>query len=325
MVAPDVTLGPSIYTPWPAPSRRDPSQRARQVLRNPLAAYKERVKGRPDSEHSQALLRIAIVCSLLIYTAWVAGHDPAGGDRLWAVNLFSAVFSILVFAAILRNPGASPPRRLIGALHDNLAVTIWLFLAGPLGALYLIGALLRRLQRVQEQLQRIASYDVLTGLPNRWLFMDKLSHALQRRHRGHLACLYLDLDGFKSVNDRLGHGVGDHLLKIVAEKVSGCVRRSDLPARLGGDEFAVVLDGLASPDDARAVATRLLETIDGITKVADHPETISTSVGVAFLPSGELSEPLVAEALLRAADEAMYRAKQAGKGQYRLIDVRAGG
>ena len=353
------------------------------MVRKLLAGYNERVRGRPDSEHSQAILRIGIVGVLLVYTSWVAGHDPGGAAGLWATNLVSALFSVVLVARILQNPGASPRRRVIGAVHDNLAITVWLHQAGPMGALYLfvypfvtvgngfrfgvqylawsgvlgaagigvlvvsapawhthqligtgvflshvlvtvyIGVLLTRMRRMQDQLQKMASYDILTGLPNRRLFMDQVSRLLTSRHRENMACLYLDLDGFKLVNDRHGHEVGDQLLTLVAQKVTGCVRPSDMPARLGGDEFAVVLDRLTSPHDARTVATRIIETLESVVEVGGHAVVVSTSIGIAYLRAGETSLPPAAEALVKAADEAMYRAKKAGKGQYKLVDVHA--
>src|SRR6185295_2085244 len=100
----------------------------------------------------------------------------------------------------------------IGVLLSHILVTVY------------TGALLRRLQKMQHQLQRMATYDTLTGLPNRWFFTEKVEHLLAARHRGSIACLYLDLDGFKLVNDRCGHEVGDRLLKRVADRISDSVR-----------------------------------------------------------------------------------------------------
>jgi diguanylate cyclase (GGDEF)-like protein len=349
-----------------------------------FAAYRERVRGRPDSEHSQALLRVGIVGLLLIYTSWVVRQDPSGGARLWAINIFSAGFSVVLLACILRHPAASPLRRGIGAVHDNSAVTVWLFHAGPLGALYLfvylfvtvgngfrfgvkylawsgflgavgigalvvaapawqsyqmigigvflshvlvtvyVGVLLRRLQQVQNQLQELATCDGLTGLPNRRLFMDRLAHVLLGRGCRNVACLYLDLDGFKTVNDGYGHDVGDQLLKAVADRIRGCIRLSDVPARLGGDEFAVLLDELTGPDDARQVAERIINAIKGVTDVDGRVVTVGASVGIAYLAGGGVKAAPVAAALVRSADDAMYRAKNSGKGQYRFVDAAPG-
>jgi len=102
-----------------------------------LASYRERVRHRPDSEHSQALLRLLIVAVGLVYAAWIRAHDPDGGGGLWITNVASAIFLTMLFVRILASQKASPARRIVGALHDNVAVTIWLYMAGPLGALYI--------------------------------------------------------------------------------------------------------------------------------------------------------------------------------------------
>src|SRR6185436_2054766 len=102
-----------------------------------FAAYAERVRGRSDSEHAQALIRIAIVGICLVYTSWVVSHDSDAGRALWLINLCAAVCSVGPLAHILWKPGTSPPRRVLGAIHDNLAITLWLHEAGTLGALYL--------------------------------------------------------------------------------------------------------------------------------------------------------------------------------------------
>jgi diguanylate cyclase (GGDEF)-like protein len=196
----------------------------------------------------------------------------------------------------------------IGVFISHLLVTVY------------TGVLLSRLHRMQDQLQTMATHDILTGLPNRRLFMDRLGQVLAGRHRESMACLYLDLDGFKGVNDRYGHQVGDLLLKAVAARLTDCIRRSDLPARLGGDEFAVILDGLTSPDDARALAIQIIDAIESIADLDGRPIRISTSVGIAFLPAGELKGPPIAETLVRSADEAMYGAKKSARGQFRLVD-----
>jgi diguanylate cyclase (GGDEF)-like protein len=345
-----------------------------------LARYRERVRRRPDSEHSQAFLRLGIVGVGLIYAAWITGHDPDGGTGLWVTNLTSAVFSVLLFGHILWNPKVSPWRRIVGALHDNVAVTIWLYLAGPMGALYVfvypfvtvgngfrfgprylavsgflgaigigslvafgpgwqadrtiglgvfvshvfvtvyIGLLLRRMQKLQQQLQMMATHDPLTGLPNRRLFLDTLSYVLVGRRRESLACLYVDLNGFKLVNDRAGHATGDQLLRIVGDTIRECVRAADLTARLGGDEFGVILVGLSGPDDAKLTALRIIAAITRITEANGHPVDISASVGIAFLPAEAHTTPAAAEALINSADQAMYGAKKSARGQVRLVD-----
>src|SRR5687768_14858657 len=100
-----------------------------------LAAFRERVRHRTDSEHGQALLRTVIVWLLFVNTAWVAGHDSNAGALLWGINIFSALFSLLLLFRILQRPHASARRRILGAVHDNVAITAWLYSCGPMGAL----------------------------------------------------------------------------------------------------------------------------------------------------------------------------------------------
>jgi len=173
---------------------------------------------------------------------------------------------------------------------------------------------------MQRQLQRMATHDPLTGLPNRRLFLNSLSQVLAARRGGGLACLYLDLDGFKVVNDRSGHAVGDRLLVRVAETISGCVRLSDLTARLGGDEFAVILIGLTSPDNARMMTQRIIRAITATAEVDGQAVDVSASIGIAFLPASTSPSMVSADALIKSADEAMYRAKKSGRGQLRLVE-----
>ena len=167
-------------------------------------------------------------------------------------------------------------------------------------------------RQYEERIERMAQYDSLTELPNRALFYDRLQHAiaLAQRERGELALLYLDLDGFKQINDTLGHHAGDQLLQQVAGRIQGALRKSDTVARLGGDEFAILLPNPGSPEDSEKVARKIIEslrqpfTLEGINPAA----TIGASIGVALFPGdGETDD-----VLLKAADTAMYRAKQSG-------------
>ena len=158
-----------------------------------------------------------------------------------------------------------------------------------------------------------AYHDALTRLPNRRLFQDRVSHALTRteRHPARLAVLFIDLDGFKDVNDSLGHGAGDQLLCKVAERFTACLRSSDTAARLGGDEFAILLEDLNGPDDAAALAERLIDALSAPFLVADHDTRVGASIGIA------LNEPNdTTESLLRNADVAMYSVKAAGRARF---------
>jgi diguanylate cyclase (GGDEF)-like protein len=163
-----------------------------------------------------------------------------------------------------------------------------------------------------------ALHDALTGLPNRVLLLDRLEHALARlrRHESGLAVLYLDLDRFKTVNDNLGHGVGDGVLQHVARRLLDTVRPSDSVARLGGDEFAAVLPDLRSPEEAVQIAERLLVAVAEPIDLGDGELVTTVSIGVAGAGDGSAS----AAELLRRADFAMYTAKDRGRARVEVYD-----
>jgi diguanylate cyclase (GGDEF)-like protein len=155
--------------------------------------------------------------------------------------------------------------------------------------------------------------DALTRLPNRALFQDRVSHAIARANRrpGVLAVLFIDLDEFKDVNDSLGHGAGDQLLVLVADRLRACVRPADTAARLGGDEFAILLEDLKSETEAALVAERILDVLDTPFIVGGRDTTIGASVGIAVnSPDDDI------DSLLRSADVAMYSVKQSGRGRF---------
>jgi diguanylate cyclase (GGDEF)-like protein/PAS domain S-box-containing protein len=170
--------------------------------------------------------------------------------------------------------------------------------------------------RLEEQLTRQAFHDGLTGMANRALFRDRLDQALARSERslGVLAVLLIDLDGFKQVNDSLGHDAGDQLLKVVAERFEAELRPSDTLARLGGDEFAVLIDG-AHESQATSVAHRLLSALAEPAWISGRELSVGASIGVALHPGGRARS----EDLLRHADVAMYAAKEAGRGRFELF------
>ncbi|MDQ2103312.1 sensor domain-containing diguanylate cyclase [Azospirillum isscasi] len=174
------------------------------------------------------------------------------------------------------------------------------------------------LRRSEAEKDHLANHDALTGLPNRRLLFDRLDVALARSRRSGrpLALLFIDLDGFKAVNDRMGHDCGDEVLRIAATRLAGCLRRSDTVARVGGDEFTIVLEDVASAADAGGVAAKIVEAVALPIPVQGPVEgntaSIGASVGIALFPADGDD----ARSLLVAADGAMYRAKQAGRGTY---------
>lgn len=170
----------------------------------------------------------------------------------------------------------------------------------------------------EKQLQHIAHFDSLTGVPNRVLLADRLSQALARakRDQGLLAVCYLDLDGFKPVNDNFGHDAGDKVLVEVTRRIKEAIRQDDTVARLGGDEFVVLLVGMQMPEECAGSLNRLLDAIYQPIEVHGQSVRISASIGVALYPEDD-HDP---DTLLRHADQAMYIAKQSGKNRYHLFD-----
>jgi diguanylate cyclase (GGDEF)-like protein len=172
-------------------------------------------------------------------------------------------------------------------------------------------------RRAEQQIAHMAHHDALTELPNRVLLREHLAIALERVHRGeHLAVHYLDLDHFKTVNDSLGHPVGDELLKAVAGRLRHCVGDAGTVARVGGDEFAIVQTGVDQPKDAAALAQQVCEAIRAPFDINGHVVIVDVSVGISHAPTDGL-EPNV---LLKNADMALYRAKADGRGTYRFFE-----
>jgi diguanylate cyclase (GGDEF)-like protein/PAS domain S-box-containing protein len=174
------------------------------------------------------------------------------------------------------------------------------------------------LERANARYYHDALHDTLTGLANRSLLYDRLEHLLERgkRRPGTFALLYLDLDGFKRVNDLFGHSIGDKLLISVAERLKTCVRPTDTIARLGGDEFAILLDSLEKSEEAKVIAERIQKVIAQSFVIAAHTLHVSSSIGIALNTSGYSRSA----DLLRDADAAMYNAKQSGKDQVVLFE-----
>jgi diguanylate cyclase (GGDEF)-like protein len=171
--------------------------------------------------------------------------------------------------------------------------------------------------RAAARISHMAMHDALTGLPNRLLFHERLSEAVAHSRRDvPSAVLCLDLDHFKTVNDTLGHPVGDALLKLVTDRLRAQVRETDTVARLGGDEFAIIQFSADQPKDATSLATRLIETLSAPYQIDGHQVIIGTSVGIVVLPDDGQDPDL----LLKNADLALYRAKADGRSRYRFFE-----
>lgn len=170
-----------------------------------------------------------------------------------------------------------------------------------------------------KQLERIAHYDLLTNLPNRVLLAERLNQAIThcQKHNRSLAVAFMDLDGFKEVNDSYGHSLGDELLIAVSRRMQGALRKGDTLARIGGDEFIAIMTDLEASEDSELVFERLLKAASAPVNINNTSVTVSASIGVTRCPQDSVD----AEQLIRHADQAMYMAKQAGKNRYHLFDT----
>jgi diguanylate cyclase (GGDEF)-like protein/PAS domain S-box-containing protein len=176
-----------------------------------------------------------------------------------------------------------------------------------------------QLQHDARRLEFLAHHDTLTGLPNRAMFQERAREAVAhaRRHDKTAAVLFIDLDNFKQVNDGQGHDVGDGLLKVIASRLRACVRGDDFIARIGGDEFCVLLQDIADPREAAAVAQKLIHELSKAYRIGEHEVGSGASIGIACVPQDGHD----VATLLRLADAAMYRAKEAGRNGYQFFSV----
>ena len=257
---------------------------------------------RPDDVTSPALGSTIAVSAFPPAELFAFADEPAG-DIVFVVPVRSRLRDWGVLAAVAGIQAKTPPgRELMNQSGALLAVALDQ------------DALLQSLREQEERLRRAALYDHLTGLPNRGLFLDRLGQAVRRTKRQPDYCfavLFLDLDGFKAVNDTLGHGAGDRLLVEVAGRISSELREADTAARFGGDEFLVLLDSVTDPRMPARVVDRMLAVLSSPFNLDGQVVTISASVGMSLSAGGGES----AEELLRDADTAMYLAKSTKKVQ----------
>jgi diguanylate cyclase (GGDEF)-like protein/PAS domain S-box-containing protein len=171
-------------------------------------------------------------------------------------------------------------------------------------------------KQAEERVRHLAHYDALTDLPNRTLFQDRLQQALiqAQRENNQVAVMFIDLDRFKVINDTLGHNIGDLLLQAVAQRLTNCIRQGDTVCRQGGDEFVILLPKINHAEDAALVAQKILESVAKPYYLDKHELHISSSIGISFYPN----DGVTAEALMKNADVAMYRAKELGRNNYQF-------
>lgn len=173
-------------------------------------------------------------------------------------------------------------------------------------------------KQTEEVIWKQANFDALTGLPNRRMFFDRLTEEIKRSMRGKkmFGLMFIDLDGFKEVNDELGHVAGDKLLIQVSQRLNKCIRDTDTSARLGGDEFTVILSGLAHQSDIERIAEKILKALNAPYKLGSKTANISASIGIALFPKHGLD----GDSLISHADTAMYEAKEIGKNCWVMFD-----
>lgn len=188
---------------------------------------------------------------------------------------------------------------------------------GSVAGIYALSSDVTALKQVEKRLHRLARVDELTGLPNRRQLEEKLAQALarSRRERRPMALLFLDVDRFKQINDRYGHGVGDEVLKEFAARLTECVRITDTVARLAGDEFVVVLEGLHAPAEAEIVAEKVGQALQPAFGAAAMGVSVGASIGLAYVDGQDVTPGQ----LIAQADQALYAAKRAGRGTYAVF------
>jgi diguanylate cyclase (GGDEF)-like protein/PAS domain S-box-containing protein len=249
----------------------------------------------------------------------VIGQSP----RMLASGRQDTAFYRQMWAAILKQnfwQGEIWNRRKSGEIYaELLSISVVRGMGGAIEHYVAVFSDISRLKEHEAELDRIAHYDPLTGMPNRRLLADRLAQAIARTARGDLslAVCYLDLDGFKQVNDQYGHALGDQLLIGVAEHLKRIMRADDTLARLSGDEFVLLLADIASPEECSVILERVLAAACSPVLVGDgHAIGVSASIGVSLYPQDHAD----ADTLLRHADQAMYLAKNAGKNRFHLFD-----
>ena len=202
-------------------------------------------------------------------------------------------------------------------LTDNRSISI-LYRPRPGGGFVVTFEDITERLAAEDRIKHLANYDALTDLPNRVTFYDRMESILRHLRRAEsVAVLSLDLDHFKSVNDTLGHPVGDRLLQAAADRMRSCVREADIVARLGGDEFAIVQIPSAQGLDTNALAARLIEVIGAPYDIEGHQVVVGASIGIANAPA----DGATPDALMKNADLALYRAKADGGGTFRFFET----
>lgn len=267
-----------------------------------------------DFEGNTEYVNPAFVATTGFSAAEIVGHNPGvlksgAHDDTFYRRLWNRVLSGKVFRADFVN------RRKNGSLfHEDKTIMPLLGERGCITHFVAVGRDISNRVKAHQRMLRLAYYDSLTGLPNRTLLIDRLNHALKRLHRrqGLMAVMFLDLDGFKTINDTLGHDVGDRVIRAMAGRLRRCVRDGDSIARLGGDEFALVLEDVARKSEISVTAEKIIASLANAHILGDHRMITTASIGIAVAPH----DGNRVNQLLRNADQAMYQAKRDGGCRY---------
>ncbi len=234
---------------------------------------------------------------VVFVTSMSAEEDEATGLELGAIDYITKPFhSSIVKMRIKNHLEMKRQRETLERLSEELTIEV------------------NQLIEAEKKITHLATHDNLTGLPNRMLFMDRLELAVSNAERSQsvVSVMFIDLDGFKEVNDTLGHDFGDLVLKGVAEKLTGCVRKTDTVARLGGDEFIILLVDVKGHDEIDRIAAKILSAVSDPLQNNGQKGNIKASIGISFFPeNGESPAQLI-----KMADEAMYQVKASGKNNY---------
>jgi diguanylate cyclase (GGDEF)-like protein/PAS domain S-box-containing protein len=278
------------------------------VLRAAVGWEHERIGSRMAREEPSVLGKVLSLDGLVIVENWEAEPRFTPAFELTDGGVRSSV-------AVLVGDRDAP----LGVLsvHYKRAGAVPADCAPFLDALANVLADAMHSRAVNERMLHLALHDELTGLPNRTLFLDRVAHALLRSDRDprRSAVFIVDLDHFKLVNDGLGHDTGDELLRQVAPRLAGAIRRQDTLARLGGDEFAVLCEQLPSEADATRIASQMARALENPIELGEDEHVASASIGIALSSPGSCAADL-----LRDADAAMYQAKLAGRGRFEVFD-----
>ncbi|TLS66172.1 GGDEF domain-containing protein [Mariprofundus erugo] len=230
--------------------------------------------------------------------------------RYWRILKFAMIFFLVGYLGVMAMV-------VVGITDILILLTGMIFFFGALFVYFVVhtGELtIQELLEDEKHIRQLAHFDAVTSLPNRTLFFERLSKSitLASRHQQKLAVLFIDLDGFKEVNDSFGHDTGDAVLKAVAERLTTHVRGADTVGRVGGDEFLVLLNEISSPAAGEIVARKMIDTLNQPIIDGEISCQVGASIGIAIFPDDGND----IETLIKQADDAMYVAKRGGKNQF---------